>query len=735
MEDSLEQRLLAYMSRSGYEPQDRSAIARGMGVSSEERAALRELISRWEQGRKLLRLRGARYVPAAAVHSSYEGVVRVSLKNGAKVFVPGREGQRVLAPMLPEDAEQVEIPLERGRCMGAMDGDVVRAAVVRSMPPPHLRRKKCPRPSEVRALALTARVEEVLRRRHELWLGVLRMEGRQPLARGDGRSAPRRMVLSRPLPAEARSGMLVSVQPLSVPTEGGAARGRVAEVLGWPDAPGVDMAALMCRYSLRSEFPAKVETEARALPAAPLPEEKTGREDWTARCVVTIDPPDAKDFDDAISLVRTADGWELGVHIADVSHYVRPGSALDAEARRRGNSTYLPDRVLHMLPPSLSDHLCSLVQGEDRLTMLCHMCFSADGEVQHTRLARAVICSRKRLDYPSVLALLEQGSSTGDAEVDAMLLEAHKLAQLLSRKRIAAGAMELNLPELRAVLDASGRAVDFVREEGDAAHSLIAEFMLAANEQVARLLRRHDARSVYRTHEEPAPDKWQAMADTLREYGVCAAPQPSRLGMMQVLEGISGHPEEQRLQVIVLRAMMRAQYAAKPLGHFGLAKADYCHFTSPIRRYADLVVHRAVVRMLHLSGAAAAPSFGELETLAEHLSDTERQSAAAEMEGLRLKLLQYMEEQVCSPTPRRWLAIVTGVWERGIAVEVEELMLRGVVPSSRLPIGWYWRYSSGGGGWSCGEQLIAPGARLWVQPYSIDWQGQLVSFDYAGDSE
>ena len=735
METSLEQRLQDYLSRPSYEPQDRSAIARGMEVSSAERAPLRELISRWEQERKLLRLRGARYVLAAVVHCSYEGVVRVSLKNGAKVFVPGPEGQRALAAFLPEDAEQVEMPVAHGRCMGAMDGDVVRAVVVRTMPAAHHRRKKCLRPAEVHHLLLTARVEEVLRRRHELWLGKLRMQGRQPIAQGDGRCAPQRILLSGALPPEARSGMLVSVQPLSVPTEKGAALGRVAEVLGWPDEPGVDMAALMCRYSLRGEFPAKVEAEAGLLPTAPLPEEKAGREDWTTRCVVTIDPPDARDFDDAISLARTADGWELAVHIADVSYYVRPGSALDAEARRRGNSTYLPDRVLPMLPPSLSDHLCSLVQGEDRLTMLCHMRLSPEGEVKQARLARAVICSRRRLDYPAVLALLEQGASTGDAEVDAMLCEAHTLAQLLGRKRLAAGAMELNLPELRVVLDEQGRTVDFVREVGDAAHSLIAEFMLVANEQVARLLRRHDSRAIFRSHEEPAPDKWQAMADSLREYGICVAPQPSRRELAQVLERISGQSEEHRLQVLVLRSMMRARYSAKPLGHFGLAKEDYCHFTSPIRRYADLVVHRAVARMLRQSGAGAPSSIGELEALAEHLSDTERQSAAAEMEGIRLKLLQYMEEQAALPARRRWHAIVTGVWERGIAVEVEELMLRGVVPSAHLPAGWQCYYTAKGMEWRCGEQAVAEGSRLWVEPYSVDWQGQLVAFCLAATAE
>lgn len=723
MEEPLEKRLLAYLSRPGYEPQDRSAIARGMGVHTAERAELRALLSRWESERRLLRLRGARLALATTAHSSYTGTVR-ALPRGKRLFVPYAEGQAALEPLVAH-AQPVEVVIAPGRSMGAMDGDVVRATVVRDTPPAFRRRKKGLRPESAAGLRLTARVEEVLQRRHEMWVGTYCMQGRRAFLRGDGRSSPKSISPVGPAPADLLVGMLALVQPVSAPTDAGEARGRIVEVLGWPEEPGVDMAALICRYALRTRFPEEVLSETQLLPSAPQPADMADREDWTTRCVVTVDPTTARDFDDAVSLRRTAAGWELAVHIADVSHYVRPGSALDAEARRRGNSTYLPDRVLPMLPPRLCDELCSLVQGEPRLTLLCHMRISPEGVVQQARLARAVICSRMRLDYAAVLALLEQGQSTGDAEVDTMLRESARLAELLRCRRMEQGALNLDMPELRAVLDDRGRVSGFVREESDPSHQLIEEFMLAANEQVARLLRERELPALYRVHEEPAPDKWADLAHTLREYGISASTLPGRKELVRVMAQVEKHPDAPRLKVLVLRAMMRARYAPRALGHFGLAKADYCHFTSPIRRYADLVVHRCVAHLLGQGGRL--PAAGGLEQLAEHLSDAERQSAAAEAEAMRLKLLQYLEQQVESGSPQRRQAIVTGVWAHGVAIELEELLLRGYVPAAALPRrrGWYyagheWRGPEG--------RRLQEGARLWVLPVAVDWETQSVDF-------
>ena len=726
-EEPLESRLRAYLARPGYEPQDRSAIARGMGVAAAERAQLRELLRRWVQDKKLLRLRGARLAPVETAQRCYSGTVRV-LARGKRLFVPHAEGQQALAELVaPGAGEPLAIPISPERSMGCMEGDVVLARVVRAAPPSFRRRHKGVRRDE--PVRWEARVQEVQERRHSGWVGTLVAAGRRPQVRGDGKSAPARIALSAPPPAEASVGMLVVVQPESYPGVGRVeARGRVVEVLGWPEDAGVDMAALIRRHALRECFPAEVLQELEALQPGLPAAERAAREDWTRRCVVTIDPPTARDFDDAISLVRTPEGWELAVHIADVSYYVRPGSATDAEARRRGNSTYLPDRVLPMLPPRLCDDLCSLVQGEERPTMLCHICFSPEGAPLRARLARAVICSRRRLDYPAVLALLEQGVSTGDAEVDDMLREASRLAQLLRARRFAAGALNLDMPELRVLLDEAGHTVGFETEESDPSHQLVEEFMLAANEQVACLLRRRALPTLYRVHEEPAADKWADFAHTLRECGLSASTVPSRRELLRALEHISGHPEEPRLKVALLRSMMRARYAPKALGHFGLAKSDYCHFTSPIRRYADLVVHRGVLRLLGWPGAPAPLPAGQLERLADHLSDTERQSAAAEQEATKLKILQYMEEQVAAGEPRAWRAVVCGMWAHGLAVEVEELQLRGYVPAAVLPRREGWYYEPGRCWTQRGGLRLEEGACVWVTPQQVDWESLSVEF-------
>ena len=509
MNSSLEDRLWAYLTQPGYVPQDRSAIARGMGLSATERAPMRALLSRWESEKRLLRLRGARLTPATAAHSSYTGTIRL-LPRGKRLFVPHAEGQHALAQLTGQEGS-VQVPIAPGRSMGALDGDLVRARVLRAATHAQRRRnKRGARPENADGYPLVAQVEEVLERKRELWVGTYCTQGRTCFVRGDGRAAPARILLSAAAPPHVLAGMLVTVQPESYTQGRGEARGRILEALGWPEDDGVDMAALIHRHGLRSDFGDAALQETLHLPMAPTAAEITGREDWTQRCVVTIDPPTARDFDDAISVRRRKDapGWELAVHIADVSHYVHPGSALDAEARQRGNSTYLPDRVLPMLPPRLCDDLCSLVQGEPRLTMLCLINFGADGAVEHARLARAVICSRRRLDYSTVLKLLESGESLGDEEIDAMLLEAHRLAQTLRQRRFEAGALNLDMPELRALLDEQGHTIGFEKEESDISHQLIEECMLAANEQVARLLRERGLPTIYRVHEEPATEKW-----------------------------------------------------------------------------------------------------------------------------------------------------------------------------------------------------------------------------------
>ena len=322
---------------------------------------------------------------------------------------------------------------------------------------------------------MKARVEEVTERARSRWLGVFRTGKNKPgRVLGDGVSSPSSIELAEKPAMEVLPGQLVSVEPITCGEEKKAPRGKIVEVLGYPDEPHVDMEAVIRKYGLSVEFPASVLRELETLPQTPSPGELARREDWTDRTVITIDPASAKDFDDAISITATPSGWTLAVHIADVSHFVKPGGSLDGEALRRGNSTYLPDRVLPMLPPRLSDDLCSLRPDVVRLTKVCEMKFDKKGKMLRARFADAFIRSKARLTYQEAFGMLK-GNDKG--EVPSTVREAWNLASILRRNRYAKGALDLDFPEVRAVMDKDGRVTGIITEEYDESHQLIEECM------------------------------------------------------------------------------------------------------------------------------------------------------------------------------------------------------------------------------------------------------------------
>ncbi len=719
MGGELRERLLRYLAASDYEPQDASAIARGMGLHSTERPALRALLREGEGDGSLLRLRQSRYALRSR-SGDKELTGRVAqLPGGKLLFIPDSAAREFLRPRFP-DAESLEFPVRSFHSMGAMDGDRVRVAL-RLTPAPGFRRRskgKRPAPADLRP---EVRVEEIISRRCGHWVGIYRAIGRYGMMLGDGRSAPEHVRLLEAPPPGLLAGMNIVVEPRDYPRGKMEATGRVLQVLGWPEDAGVGITTLVHKYGLATEFPPDVLAETLAIPEAIGAQELAHREDWRERCVITIDPASARDFDDAIAVRPLPSGsWELAVHIADVSHYVRPGSALDREAELRGNSTYLPDRVLPMLPPRLCDGICSLREGEDRLTCLCLMEVNPQGKIYKSRLTRAVIRSRRRLDYASALAVLEGRGSTGDAEIDAMLHTAHKLASLLRRKRFEQGALELDMPALRVLVDDKGQPCGVETEESDISHQLIEEFMLAANETVARALRERMLPAIYRIHEDPVPAKLHEFSLTVKSYGIPCGTLDSREELRRVMESIRGHQDEGALKFALLRSMMRARYAPRPLGHYGLAKGDYCHFTSPIRRYADLVVHRSFARLCG-SPHAPLPRASSLEGIAEHLSETERNSAMAEQEAQRQLLAEYLHRECESESPRQWKAVVCACWSQGLAIELPELRMKGFVSGAQLPADTRWFHERHANRWSStdGRHLL-PGSSLLVIPLRVD---------------
>ncbi|MBV9462789.1 MAG: ribonuclease R, partial [Verrucomicrobiae bacterium] len=372
--------------------------------------------------------------------------------------------------------------------------------------------------------------------------------------------------------------------------------GHIIEVLGRPNDPHIDIISIIRKHHLPTSFPQEVLDEAAAfspeVPAADI----AGREDLRDQLVFTIDPEDARDFDDAISGdARPGGGWRLGVHIADVSHYVQPGTALDREARLRGNSVYLPDRVLPMLPEKLSNGLCSLNPNVARLTKSVFFEIDAQGNVESFRFAETVIHSRYRLSYPEALRHLQ---GKGGSEIAEKLQELWRLASLLRRNRFAAGSLDLEFPEIKVICDEQGRAVRIEKREYDISHQFIEEFMLLANEAVAASTQRDELPSLYRVHEDPDPEKLNDYRDFVMTYGYKAGDLSQRRELQSLIKQYQGSPEEYVLKLNLLKSLKRAAYEEHPKGHYGLAKENYTHFTSPIRRYADLVVHRVVASNL-----------------------------------------------------------------------------------------------------------------------------------------
>lgn len=429
--------------------------------------------------------------------------------------------------------------------------------------------------------------------------------------------------------------------------------GRVAEVIGARSAKGTDMLALIRRMELPEGFSKSAAQQARRLNKAPGQDAVARREDLRGLQSITIDGADAKDLDDAVSLSRLACGnWLLGVHIADVSAYVAEGTPLDKEAYKRGTSIYLPDRVLPMFPPAISNGVCSLNAGEDKLTLSCMMEISPEGRVLCYRIAETVIRTAHRMTYEDVNAMYAGDEALRErfANLWPMLEEMRALSSVLQSRRIKRGAIDFALDEAHIVLDKRGKAVDLQIAERGEANRMIEAFMLAANETVARHMQEMGLPMLYRVHEQPDREKLQTLTAFLATLGYSLKPsgalRPATL--QKLLDKAKGTKEESVVNSVVLRTLKKARYAAEGLGHFGLALEHYCHFTSPIRRYPDLVVHRLVKELLHgeLNEKRAARWRERLGETARHCSERETLAVEAERAAEDMKKAEYMQSRV-----------------------------------------------------------------------------------------
>ncbi len=461
--------------------------------------------------------------------------------------------------------------------------------------------------------------------------------------------------------------------------------GQIVENLGPSSAPGVDMLSIIRKYHLPTEFPRPVLDEAEQIPETVDEAMFAGREDLRNQFILTIDPDDARDFDDAINVERLqGGGWRLGVHIADVAAYVKPGSALEREAYKRGNSVYLPDRVIPMLPERLSNGVCSLRPDVNRLTHSVFIEFTKDGRTKSCRFGRTVIRSARRLTYREAYALLKAPPKD---QLGERLHVAWELASLLRKKRFEQGSLDLDFPEVKVRLDAEGKPIAMERIENDESHQLIEEFMLAANEAVARELKNRSIPTVYRVHEDPDPEKLAEYRELILSYGYKVGDLTNRRELQRLLASLTGKPEEQALKIGLLKSLKRARYAPQPLGHFGLAKTNYTHFTSPIRRYADLAVHRGLAELEQARRSRM--DMGQIAAMAEHISITERVAAEAEIDSVKMKKLEFFQRQLDARDPQVFRALVLDVKNYGLLVELPDVLITGLVHVSSLTDDFY----------------------------------------------
>jgi len=618
------------------------------GQQQELQQALREL----EHAGRIARVKGNRYIrPREA--DLIPGRIRMN-----------RQGKGFLQP---DDVTLKEIVIPTAATGTALHED--RVLVRRDVPPKGLR------PST--AEPATGEVVRILERRRTQIVGTLQRGRRFLYVIPDDPRIPHDIYVPEPRDTgrPARVGDKVVVELLEWESRNTNPEGEIIEVLGAPDAEGVDMLSVLRQYDLPLHFPRPVLDESRAIGTTVAADDLHGRVDCRGHHVVTIDPDDAKDFDDAICLERhSPEQWRLWVHIADVSHYVKPGTELDAEARRRGNSTYLVDRVIPMLPETLSNELCSLKPEVDRLTKCVEFRLSNDGRVLHTKFYSAVIHSRRRFTYAGVLEILGRRPA---APVEQMLHHANDLAQRIRRLRFKAGSLDLDFPESKIRLDENGQVLRIERIENDVSHQLIEEFMLLANEAVAGRLMGLRRPSVYRVHEQPDERRLQEYRDEVLSHNVPCGNLRHSAEVQKLLRHLNSLPIGQALKIGFLKSLTRARYAVEPLGHYGLAKTKYTHFTSPIRRYCDLVVHRALFE-------AGNPTASDLHDAAEHISNTERNSADAERASKDVKLFAFLETQIRSGRPVNYPALVTDVRNFGFFVDVPGLAMSGLVPLSTV---------------------------------------------------
>ncbi len=655
--------LLSLMRAKSYRPMTVGELKSALGEEDEN--SLRQFLNAMEKEGLIVRTRKAKYGLPEKM-----GLISGKLQASNKGY----------AFVLPLDRQQEDLYISALNLGGAMNGDVVLARILTAGTGGHR--------SE-------GEIIRILQRANEQVVGTFDSSGNLDFVVPDDHRLHQDIIIPLGNSRGAKIKDKVVVEITRWPKARRNPEGRVTEVLGPAGQPGVDVLSIIKKHGLETDFPLEVLGEAEDLPRKLGPQELLDRKDLRGWSVVTIDDEDARDLDDAVSLESLPDGnYLLGVHIADVSYYVLQGSQLDQEALHRCTSVYLVDRVVPMLPPRLANDLCSLNMGEDRLTVTVLMTLTPRGTVKSYDFFPSLIRVREKMSYNIVRRILQEK----DPELCLRYRELiptfrlmAELAAVLNRRRQRRGSIDFDFIESRIELYEQGVPLAIVSRPRSRAENIIEEFMIAANEIVARHFYELAVPAVYRVHEEPALDKLTELNSFLKFFGLHIKPErDGRIkprAYQKILAAVKGRPEERVISMVMLRSMMHARYDVQSLGHFGLSTSYYCHFTAPIRRYPDLLMHR-ILRETWSPGGISAKRLAAFDAFAaknvNHLSERERVAEEAERESQDMKRVQYMERHV----GQKFIGIISSVLAFGFFVELENT-IEGLVHVSTLTDDYY----------------------------------------------